>query len=57
MRAILLVAVLGFVLAVDFAVSFGHDDLGARDNELRDIADELGDDFERDDLERYDAGG
>ena len=55
MKAILLVAVVGFVLAVGFAVPYGDDDLGAQENELKDIADELGDDFEREDLERYDA--
>ena len=57
MKVYLLVAVVGFVLAVGFAVPFGDDDLGAQDNGLRDIADELGDDFEREDLKRYDAGG
>ena len=55
MKAILLVAAVSFVLAVGFAVPFGDEDLGAQDNELRGIADELGDDFEREDLERYDA--
>ena len=57
MKLYLLVAVVGFVLAVGFAVPFGDDDLGTQDNELRDIAGELGDDFEREDLKRYDAGG
>ena len=56
MKAILLVAVVGFVLAVGFAVPYGDDDLGAQEKELKDIADELGDDLEREDLERYDAG-
>jgi len=56
MRAILLVAVVGFVLAVGFAVRFGDDDLAAQNNELKGIADELADDFEREDLKRYDAG-
>lgn len=51
MKAILLVAVVGFVLAVGFAVPYGDDDLGAQENELKDIADELGDDLEREDLE------
>ena len=55
MKVYLLVAVVGFVLAVGFAVPFGDDDLGAQDNGLRDIADELGDDFEREDVKRYDA--
>ena len=54
MKAILLLAVVGLVLAVGFAVSFGDDNLGAQDNELNDIADELRDDFERGDLKRYD---
>ena len=58
MKVILLVSVVGFVLAVGFAVPFNdYQDLGAQDNKLRDTADELGVDFERDDLERYDAGG
>ena len=53
MKVILLVSVVGFVLAVGFAVPFSDDDLGAQDNKLRDIAD----DFEQEELERYDAGG
>ena len=57
MKAILLVAVVGFVLAVGFAVPFGDDDFGAQDNELRDIADEVGSDFEREVPKRYYAGG
>lgn len=56
MKAILLVAVVSFVLAVGFAVPFGDDDLEAQGNELKDIADELADDFERENLKRYDAG-
>ena len=55
MKVYLLVAVVGFVLAVGSAVPFGDDDLGAQENRLRDIADELGDDFEREDVKRYDA--
>ena len=55
MKVYLLVAVVGFVLAVVSAVPFGDDDLGAQENRLRDIADELGDDFEREDVKRYDA--
>lgn len=55
MKAILLLAVVGFVLAVGFAVPFADDDLETQDNELKDIADEFADDFEPEDLERYDA--
>ena len=57
MKLYVLVAVIGVVLAVGFAVPFGDDDLGTQDNELRDIADGLGDDFEQEDLKRFDAGG
>lgn len=55
MKAILLLAVVGFVLAVGFAVPFADDDLETQDNELKDIADEFADDFEPEDLKRYDA--
>ena len=57
MKAILLLVVVGFVLAVGFAVPFGDDDLGSKNSELKDIAVELADDFEREDLKRYDANG
>jgi len=57
MKAIFLVAVVGLVLAVGFTVAFGYDDLGAKNIELKDIADDLADEFEREDLKRYDAGG
>ena len=57
MKTIFLVAVAGLVLAVGFTVAFGFTVLGAPNNELKDIADELADDFEREDLKRYDAGG
>ena len=50
MKAILLVAVVGFVLAVGFAVPYGDDDLGAQENELKDIADEWANYFEVEDL-------
>ena len=57
MKAILLVAVVALVLAVTFTVAFDDDDLGAKNNELKDIADELADDFERDYRKRYVADG
>lgn len=56
MRTILLLAVVGLVLAVGFGDPLADDDLGAQDNGLKDIADELADDFERENLKRYDAG-
>ena len=55
MKAILLLAVVGFVLAVGFAVPFGDDKLGAQDNELKDISDDFRDEFGRDDLKRCDT--
>ena len=61
MKGILLVALVALVLAVGFTVAFGDDDLGAKNNELKDIADEFADDipddFERDYRKRYDADG
>jgi len=57
MKAILLLAAVGFVLAVGFSVPFREDDLEARDNKLKDTADELVDDLEPEDLERYGGDG
>ena len=57
MKATLLLAVAGFVLAVGFSVPFKEDDLEARENTLKDTADELVDDLEPEDLERYGADG
>ena len=53
MKAIILLAVVGLVLAVGFAVPFNDDDVEAQDNKLKDIADELEDDYEPEDLKRY----
>ena len=55
MKAIILLAVVGFVLAVGFAVPFNDDDVEAQDNKLKDIADELEDGYEPGDLKRYGA--
>ena len=55
MKAIILLAVVGFVLAVGFAVPFNDDDVEAQDNKLKDIADESVDDYEPEDLKRYGA--
>ena len=57
MKATLLLAVAGFVLAVGFSVPFKEDDLEARENTLKDTAGELVDDLEPEDLERYGADG
>ena len=57
MKAILLLAVVGFVLAVGFSVPFSEGDLEARDNKLKDTADELVEDLEPEDLERCGAVG
>lgn len=57
MKATLLLAVAGFVLAVGFSVPFKEDDLEVRENTLKDTADELVDDLEPEDLERYGADG
>jgi len=57
MKAILLLAVVGLVLAAGFSVPFSEDDLEARDNKLKDTADELVNDLEPEDLERYGADG